>query len=115
MNEAAKEVCVYTPHPTTSWNAQPCQLTGVPLSQGCRESGGVPMHYDTMHAPPHFFKMYLMYLNIILTLLLQIPVSYREDYGTVCTRTHYGYSVCRYGYGVENPDPRYTRAEPYGT
>ena len=56
-NEAAREVRVYTtPHPTTSWNAQPRQLMCAPLSRGCRESGGVPMHYDTMHAPPSFKK-----------------------------------------------------------
>ena len=98
---------MYTPpHPTTSWNAQPHQLICAPLSQGCRESGGVPMHYDTMHAPPSFKKMYLMYLTIIITLLLQIPISYHEDYGTVCTCT-------RYRYGVENPNLRYTHAEPY--
>ena len=40
-------------------------------------------------------------------------VRHRANTGTVCTHTHYGYGVCGYGCGVENPDPRYTRAEPY--
>jgi len=40
-------------------------------------------------------------------------VRHRAKTGTVCTRTRYGYGVCGYGYGVKNPDPRYTRAEPY--
>jgi hypothetical protein len=39
-------------------------------------------------------------------------VRHRANTGTVCTRTRYGYGVCGYGYGVENPDPRYTRDEP---
>ena len=57
MNEVAREAHMYTtPHPTTSWNAQPHQLTCAPLSRDYRESGGVPMHYDTMHALPSFFK-----------------------------------------------------------
>ena len=70
-NEVAREarMCT-TPHPTTSWNAQPCQLTCVPLSRGCRESGGVPMHYDTMHATPSFkknvFNVFNYNYNIII-------------------------------------------------
>ena len=39
-------------------------------------------------------------------------VKHRTNTGMVCTRTHYGYGVCRYGYSVENPDPWYTRDEP---
>ena len=37
----------------------------------------------------------------------------RENYGTVCTRTHYRYGVRGYGCGLGNLYPRYTRAEPY--
>ena len=48
-----------------------------------------------------------------MSLLLQIPVSYRENYGTVCTRTRYGYGVHGYGYGLGNPYLRYTHDEPY--
>ena len=70
-NEAAREVRVYTtPHPTTLWNAQPGQLMCALLSRGCRESGGVPMHYDTMHAPPSFkknvFNVFKYNYNIII-------------------------------------------------
>jgi len=91
-NEAAREASSYTTsHPTTSWNAQPHQLTCAPLSRGCRESGGVPMQVHTtpcMPPPRHYFLMYLMYLIIIImSLLLRIPVSYRENYGTVFTGT----------------------------
>src|SRR5258705_11941967 len=86
-NEAAREASSYTTsHPTTLWNAQPHQLTCVPLSRGCRESGGVPMqvHMTPCMPPPrHYFLMYL--IIIIMSLLLRIPVSYRENYGTLFT------------------------------
>ena len=77
-NEAAREVRMYTtPYPTTSWNAQPRQLTCAPLSRGCRESGGVPMHYDTMHAPPSFlknvFNVFNYNYNIIIVDIRFIP------------------------------------------
>jgi len=57
------------PHPTTLWDAQPHQLMCVPLSRGCRESGGVQMQvpHDTMHAfPSHYFVMY--FIIIIMSL-----------------------------------------------
>ena len=67
--------------------------------------------YNTMHASA--MSLFLMYLIIIIMpLLLRIPVSYRENYGMVCTCTRYGYGVCGYRCGVKNPDPRYTHAEP---
>ena len=40
-------------------------------------------------------------------------VRYCADMGMVCTCTHHRYGVCRYGYGVENPDPQYTHDKPY--
>jgi len=46
--------------------------------------------------------------------------SITAGYRKYCTRNpripypcHYRYGVCGYGYGVGNPDLRYTRAEPY--
>ena len=35
--------------------------------------------------------------------------------GMVCTCTCYGYSVCKYRCGVENPDPWYTHEKPYAS
>lgn len=41
-------------------------------------------------------------------------IANRVNNGSVITRTRYGYGVRGYGHGVRKPDPRYTRAEPYG-
>jgi hypothetical protein len=40
-------------------------------------------------------------------------VPYRENYGSVCTRTRHGYGFGGCGCGVGKPDPRVTRAHPY--
>ena len=39
-------------------------------------------------------------------------VPYRENYGSVCTRTRHGYGFGGCGCGVGKPDPRVTRAHP---
>ena len=49
-----------TPHP--SWNAQPCQLTCVPLSWGCRESRGVQCRFHmTWCMPSPLVNFYVFY------------------------------------------------------
>ena len=64
--------------------------------------------------PLLFFVTFFNNNSNFIIFIINIPrvSSDRANYGTVCTRTCYGYSVCGYGYSVGNPDPRYTRAKP---
>ena len=53
------------------------------------------------------------YIVIIFSIIIFIINLPWVSWDTTRTPRKYRYGVCGYGYGVENPDLRYTRAEPY--